>query len=162
MVICGLDDQVRIVEIPRTNLKKQLVRNRMYYRVCLTQNCEICPFGKADDCMASGVAYLYLCKTCGEEYIGETGRSLCVRIKEHLGGMKHSNAATHLGAHRRKCHENAPFCIAVTILSYESENVARRTLEAFWLNAKSPKMNRKEECIAVTNELALYQDLCGF
>ncbi|KAK6726918.1 hypothetical protein RB195_004925 [Necator americanus] len=29
-------------------------------------------------------------------------------------------------------------------------------------NAKSPKMNRKEECIAVTNELALYQDLCGF
>ncbi|KAK6726986.1 hypothetical protein RB195_004969 [Necator americanus] len=39
--------------------------------------------------------------------------------------------------------------------------VARGTLEAFWINAKSPKMNRKEECLAVTKELALYQDLCG-
>ena len=112
--------------------------------------------------MVSGVVYLISCKTCGEEYIGETGRPICVRIKEHLDGMKHSNTATPLGAHRRKCHENAPFCIAATILSYEPEIVARRTLEVFWINAKSPKMNRKEECIAVTNELALYQDLCGF
>ncbi|KAK6762751.1 hypothetical protein RB195_023456 [Necator americanus] len=161
LIRCGLDDQVRVVEIPPPNLKKQLVRNRMYDRICLTQNRVIYPFGKASHCMVSGVVYLISCKTCGEEYISKTGRSLCVRIKEHLDGMKHSNAATPLGTHRRKCHENAPFCIAATILSYEPEIVARRTLEAFWINAKSPKVNRKEECLAVPNELALYQDLCG-
>ncbi|KAK6728747.1 hypothetical protein RB195_006038 [Necator americanus] len=159
---CGLEDQVRVVEIPPTNLKKQLVRNRMYDRFLLTPDCVICPFGKEGDCMVSGVVYLISCKTCGDQYIDETGRPLCVRIKEHLRGMKQSNAATPLGVHRRQCHEDVPFCIAVTILSYEPEIIARRTLEAFWINAKGSKMNRKEECLAVTNELALYQDLCGF
>ncbi|EYC21378.1 hypothetical protein Y032_0019g3785 [Ancylostoma ceylanicum] len=50
--------------------------------------------------------------------------------------------------------------VAVTILSWKPEIVARRTLEEFWIIARSPKMNRKEVCIAVTNELALYQDPC--
>ncbi|KAK6738482.1 hypothetical protein RB195_020530 [Necator americanus] len=31
-----------------------------------------------------------------------------------------------------------------------------KTLEAFWINAKSAKMSRREKCIAVTEELALY------
>ncbi|KAK6764420.1 hypothetical protein RB195_024660 [Necator americanus] len=131
LVRCGLDDQVRVVEIPPTILKKQLVRNRMYDRICLIQNCAICPFGKAGDCMVSGVVYLISCKTCGEQYIGETGRPLCVCIKQHLDGMKHSNAATHLGTHRRKCRENARFCISATILSYKPEILTRRSLEAF-------------------------------
>ncbi|KAK6737670.1 hypothetical protein RB195_020029 [Necator americanus] len=61
-----------------------------------------------------------------------------------------------------QCHDNTPFKIAVTILARESDVLARKTLEAFYITAKSPIMNRKEECIAVTNELAPYQDLCGF
>ncbi|KAK6728425.1 hypothetical protein RB195_005830 [Necator americanus] len=55
----------------------------------------------------------------------------------------------------------APFCAAATIPSYEPEIVAYSTLDAFWINARSPKLNRKEECVAVTNELALNQDLCS-
>ncbi|KAK6749570.1 hypothetical protein RB195_001904 [Necator americanus] len=52
--------------------------------------------------------------------------------------------------------------IAVTILARESDVLAFvNTLEAFYITAKSPIMNRKEECIAVTNELAPHQDLCG-
>ncbi|KAK6739453.1 hypothetical protein RB195_008128 [Necator americanus] len=54
LVKCGLENQVRVVEIPPTNLKKQLVRNRMYDRFCLTPDCVICPFGKEGDCMVSG------------------------------------------------------------------------------------------------------------
>ncbi|KAK6741517.1 hypothetical protein RB195_009399 [Necator americanus] len=50
----------------------------------------------------------------------------------------------------------------VSILSYEYEITARRTLEAFWITTKSPKMNKKDECIAITNELSVYQDLCVF
>ncbi|KAK6764997.1 hypothetical protein RB195_025075 [Necator americanus] len=157
MVKCGVEELVRIVEIPPANLKKQLVQNRMYDRFCHTPDCVTCPFGKEGDCMVSDVVYLISCKTCGDQYIGETGRPICVRIRERLKGMKQSNAATPLGAHRRQCQENVSFCIAVTVL----EIIARRTLEAFWINAKGPKMNRKEECLAVTNELALYQDLCG-
>ncbi|KAK6733328.1 hypothetical protein RB195_017214 [Necator americanus] len=108
----GLQDSVRVVDIPPVNLKQQLVRNRAYDRLCETPNCIVCPNGRQ-------------------------------------------------GAHRRQCHDNIPFKIAVTILARESDVLARKTLEAFYITAKSPIMNRKEECIAVTNELAPYQDLCG-
>ncbi|KAK6758223.1 hypothetical protein RB195_015818 [Necator americanus] len=81
LVKCGLEDQVRVVEIPPTNLKKQLVRNRMYDRFCLTPDCVICPFGKEGDCMVSGVVYLISYKTCGDQYIGETGRPFVFALK---------------------------------------------------------------------------------
>ncbi|KAK6753885.1 hypothetical protein RB195_013086 [Necator americanus] len=69
LVKCGLEDQVRIVEIPPTNLKKQLVRNRKYDRFCLTPDCVICSFEKEGDCMVSGVVYLISCKLSGDQYI---------------------------------------------------------------------------------------------
>ncbi|VDM53462.1 unnamed protein product [Angiostrongylus costaricensis] len=38
--------------------------------------------------MSSGTVYLFSCKACVDEYVGETGRPLCVRIKEHLVGKR--------------------------------------------------------------------------
>ena len=87
---------------------------------------------------------------------------MCIRVKEHLDGLAKSKTFIPLGAHRRICHPNSEVEVEVRILSYESEITARRTLEAFWITAKSPKMNKKDECIAITNELSPYQDLCGF
>ncbi|EYB85941.1 hypothetical protein Y032_0287g1426 [Ancylostoma ceylanicum] len=70
--------------------------------------------------------------------------------------------ATSLGTHRRLCHENSKIQNGVTFLSREPKIIARKTLRAFWITAKGPKMSRKDECIAITKELALYQNLCGF
>ena len=112
--------------------------------------------------MESGVVYLITCQTCGDQYVGETGRPLCVRVKEHLDGLEKSKLSTPLGAHRRQRHDDQHYDVAVTILSQEPDTVARKTLEAFWIASKTPKINRKEECIAVTTELAPYQALCGF
>ena len=43
-----------------------------------------------------GLIYSYRCQdiTCGEEYIGETGRTLVDRHKEHLKGVKVQNGGT--------------------------------------------------------------------
>ncbi|VDM54378.1 unnamed protein product [Angiostrongylus costaricensis] len=80
--------------MPPSNLRHQLVRNRLYDRLCATQNCIIFPSVRDGDCMSSGTVYLISCKACGDEYVGETGRSLCVRIKEHLdhiqAGLAHA------------------------------------------------------------------------
>ena len=153
---------MRIVEIPPANLKRRLARNRIYDRICETSECVICPYGKLGDCAVSGVVYLIACLSCGQEYVGETGRPLMVRVKEHLDGLNRSIPGTPLGAHRRQSHGNLNFEIKVTILSYEKDIVARKTLEAFWITAKNPKINRKEECLSITSELAAFQDLCRF
>ncbi|KAK6763314.1 hypothetical protein RB195_023864 [Necator americanus] len=39
----GLQDSVRVVDIPPANLKQQLVRNRAYDRLCERPNCIVCP-----------------------------------------------------------------------------------------------------------------------
>ena len=111
--------------------------------------------------MTSGVVYLITCNACGDTYVGETGRPLCCRIKEHLDGLNRSKISTPLGSHRRLVHGNSQIEVGATILSREPETLARKTLEALWIAAKYPKMNRKEECIAITNELAPYQSLWG-
>uniref|UniRef100_A0A7I4YNC5 Reverse transcriptase domain-containing protein n=1 Tax=Haemonchus contortus TaxID=6289 RepID=A0A7I4YNC5_HAECO len=159
---CGLKDMVRVVEIAPENLKQRLVRNRCYDRICLTPNCVVCPNGQEGDCMTSGVVYLITCNLCEDEYIGETGRPLCVRVKEHLEGLNRARVETPLGAHRVESHKGVVFGITVRILLREPLTSARKTLEAFFINANSPKMNRKEECLAVANELAPFSDLCGF
>ncbi|VDM51849.1 unnamed protein product [Angiostrongylus costaricensis] len=63
--------------MPPSNLRRQLVRNRLYDRLCATQNCMICPSGRDGDCMSSGTVYLISCKAFEDEYVGEAGRPLC-------------------------------------------------------------------------------------
>ncbi|EYC42711.1 hypothetical protein Y032_0521g2875 [Ancylostoma ceylanicum] len=152
----NLDSLVTVVDLPPDNLKRQLVRNRLYDRFCPTPGCIICPNGKGGDCMGSGIIYLISCSECGDEYIGETARPLCLRIKEHLEGKARSRESTPLGAHRLHRHGGADFGVKVSILAHEQQISARKSLEAFWIHAKNPKMNRKEECLSITRELAPY------
>ncbi|EYC13964.1 hypothetical protein Y032_0042g630 [Ancylostoma ceylanicum] len=86
----ALNNIVSVVEIPPNNLERQLVRNRMYDRFCITPNYVVCPTAKPGDCMCLGVIYLITCISCGEEYMGETERPLCARIREHLDAKQRS------------------------------------------------------------------------
>ncbi|VDP62610.1 unnamed protein product, partial [Heligmosomoides polygyrus] len=52
--------------------------------------------------------------------------------------------------------------VAVTILARESDVSARKTLEALWIASRNPKINRKDECVAVTQELAPFVGLSNF
>ncbi|VDO41663.1 unnamed protein product [Haemonchus placei] len=79
-----LANDVFLLNTPRENIKHQLVRNRLYDRTCITDNCVICPYGKVGDCAQRAVVYQLQCLTCDACYIGETGRGLCVRVKEQL------------------------------------------------------------------------------
>lgn len=52
--------------------------------------------------------------------------------------------------------------VAVTILACERDITTRRVLEAFWIVARNPRINHKEECIVVMQEPTHYIDLSGF
>uniref|UniRef100_A0A7I4XX46 GIY-YIG domain-containing protein n=1 Tax=Haemonchus contortus TaxID=6289 RepID=A0A7I4XX46_HAECO len=80
----GLQDVVQLVNFPDNNIKQLLVRNRLYDKRCITNDCTICPYWKTSDCALIGVIYQIECRACGSTYIGETRRQLAVRTKEHL------------------------------------------------------------------------------
>ena len=59
-----------------------------------------------------------------------------------------------------RVHNGFDYEVETTNLETETEISARKTLEAFWIHSKNPKMNRKEECSIITNELYPYLRLC--
>ncbi|VDP23227.1 unnamed protein product [Heligmosomoides polygyrus] len=119
----------------------------------------VCPGGKQGDCAVWGVVYQISCQACGEEYIGETGRPLHVRIKDNLDGKEKLRASTALGYHRINSHGGEDFAIGVRILGREVQTSARKAPEAFWIYHRGPKVNRKVECLYITRELKPYLSL---
>uniref|UniRef100_A0A7I4YIV6 Mucin-22-like n=1 Tax=Haemonchus contortus TaxID=6289 RepID=A0A7I4YIV6_HAECO len=96
----------------------------------------------------------------GSTYIGETGRQLATRIKEHLASMRRGSLMTALGRHKIEEHNGNSFEIKCTILAQETEISARKALEAFWIFQRSPKMNGRDECPSITNDLLPYIPHC--
>ncbi|KAJ1361895.1 hypothetical protein KIN20_021267, partial [Parelaphostrongylus tenuis] len=46
----SFEQSVALIEIPPNTLKRQLVRNRLYDRLCIMKDCKICPNGRDGDC----------------------------------------------------------------------------------------------------------------
>ncbi|VDP49879.1 unnamed protein product [Heligmosomoides polygyrus] len=100
-----LDDLVRVVEIPLANPKAKL------NGVSMTAHVILIPAWSART-----------------EYIDETDRPLCVKVKEHVDGLglDKCKVSTPLGEHRLRSHSGAVVEIAVTILARDSDVAARK------------------------------------
>ena len=94
--------------------------------------------------------------------MGKTSRPLCIRVKEHLDGLNKSKIFTTLGDNRLRCHGGTIFEGTVMTLGREPEISAHRTLESLRIAAKTPKINRKDECVALTRDPVSFVDFCGF
>jgi len=104
------------------NLKNLLVRSKLQtdykgkFSKCLTRRCVTCKYAaetdtfggvhrsdkypiKYDlDCRSSNVIYMIICNKCNLQYIGETGRTLGLRFRDHLYAIRH-NTPTPIGSH---------------------------------------------------------------
>ncbi|EYC20993.1 hypothetical protein Y032_0020g172 [Ancylostoma ceylanicum] len=160
LIRAQLHDDVVLVNIPNDNIKRQLVRNRLYDRSCVVESCTICPYGKIGDCVRTGVIYEIERSVCHARYIGETGRPLFVRVNEHLASKKRESLTTPLGKHRREAHGRNDFDVKCKILAYEAKTSARKALEAFYISARNPDMNGRNEHLAITNDLIPFLSLC--
>ena len=155
-----LEDDVMLVNIPHSNIKKQLVRNRLYDAECTSESCIVCPYGKLGDCAKQGVVYQLECLTCNATYIGETGRALCIRVKEHLASKRKGTLTSPLGRHKLEAHGGDDFDVRCIILACETEITARKALEAAWIYTGNPAMNNKNECVLIRGELLPFVSLC--
>lgn len=70
----GLENSVAFVEVPPSTLSQQLLRNRLYDRLCKTEDCITCPNGRDGVCMSFGAIYLIFRKTFGNGHNGEMDR----------------------------------------------------------------------------------------
>ena len=88
--------------------------------------------------------YSLSCKTCKEEYIGETLRAVKVRCKEHRDAMRLSHTPKSVVAEHVHCQDE--------VLEIEWENVRviddakrkwkRKIREAMQIQKRKPRMNR--------------------
>ena len=90
------------------------------------------------------VVYSVKCKTCKDEYVGETKRALSVRKKEHsdairLGQCSKSAIAEHVHDHPSP-HEMD--WSTLQVVDRARRQVERRVREAFHIYKRQPKINR--------------------
>ena len=85
-----------------------------------------------------GVVYHIQCQDCVKDYIGETGRSLGTRFKEHTNRQGVNSAVKeHLSNTGHKCTIDN-----VKILSKEDNWHKRKIREAIQIARHSPSLNR--------------------
>ena len=94
----------------------------------------------------AGVVYRINCKDCEASYVGQTGRHLKERIKEHkklveTGNTAHSGVAEHaFEAHHEINFDN------IEVIHVESNQKRRLVSEAITIQTTEPAMNRERGC----------------
>ena len=87
-----------------------------------------------------GVVYSIPCADCSATYIGETGRTLKVRMAEHKRAVKSKDPPNGIAVHVQKTAHNINWQEA-RILARENNWGRRRVLEALEIQQRRPKMN---------------------
>ena len=84
---------------------------------------------KNDSNDPKSVMYEIPCKGCGETYVGETGRGVAVRLKEHRSDVKFHRVSNAIVLHIEKCH-HLPDWDSTRLLEKNIKKQTRKILEA--------------------------------
>jgi desmoglein 4 len=142
------------------NTKRKLVGLKRCYKPC-----EICPYilnskefysthtnekfllKGSFNCNTEGVIYLLTCTKCNAQYVGQTGRRVVDRIKEHLYCIRKKKEAT--GIHfSTGNHSNSDMRVQVIEKVMPNTVNMRLERESFWINklaTKSPQGLNKND-----------------
>ena len=109
---------------------------------------------KTEKLKKCGVEYYVKCEQCENDYIGETGHSLDIRLKEHIAK---SNSAIY-----EHCIHTGPKIDPqnTKILTSEDSNIKRRVKEAINMKQRRQSLNRDEslEISSVYNYFLVSRD----
>ena len=102
--------------------------------------------------MTSGVVYKVNCKDCEKYYIGETGRTIETRMKEHNQGANgEQEKVSGLSQHLKQTNHEADFD-DVKVLFRERNFRMRKFKEALAIKEhKTNLLNKKEEIKLLSN-----------
>ena len=136
---------VNVLPKPSRTLKEILVRSRLYDKDCDGTTCFDCTHTKRI-CKIKGAIYEIECAGCREKYIGETGRCLVDRIKEHLADLRYyENRSGPWAVHRRENHAGNDITVTVKVRAVERNLQERKVKEALLIKLEKPSVNARVE-----------------
>ena len=137
--------KVNVMAKPPPSLKQILVKSRLYDNKCTDENCLICS-GVSGQCKIKGAVYKLTCTSCSAVYVGETGRELSDRIREHRSDIRSSMTSSRRGpVHAREDHAGEQITFSLRILAIERRLQERNFKEAIWIKMLSPSINIRAE-----------------
>ena len=89
----------------------------------------------------ANVVYEISCKNCPSKYIGETGRLLDARLKEHRKDVREQKELSHIAMHVSNYGHTFDFDNAA-VLHVDSNYSKRKTLESYYTCANRNSINR--------------------
>ena len=112
------------------------------HKPCNTIESKLCQLKDKRNVMAlSNVVYELRCKDCDVVYIGETGRQVGQRIREHENAIARNCHLSKINQHIRSTGHSFNFC-DVKILARETNHQKRLYLEAYY-SVNQHSINRK-------------------
>ncbi|EYC11231.1 hypothetical protein Y032_0051g2089 [Ancylostoma ceylanicum] len=139
---------VRLIFRPPPTLRGILTSSRIYESRCDVEDCQYCTDRKI--CHLRGPVYMITCSTCGQRYIGETGRPLRERLNEHRRALTspQSYPTNSFSRHRTAVHtREPPPLLEVTVLHRHLEHpVERKIMEAREIKRHRPEINSRMCC----------------
>ena len=108
--------KIKVVEKMHSTIKCEIQRSNPFQnKNCGREDCVLCKRKMNIDCRTRGCVYEIECKECKMKYIGQTGRSLYERIKEHFDAFKDKKEKSVLWEHARIHHNNESSEIEIKI-----------------------------------------------
>ena len=100
------------------------------------------PKDKDDILEKAGVVYQIGCKDCEATYVGQTGRHLKVRLKEHSKALEKGNIMNSgVAEHAFEAHHEIDLDY-VKVLDVENNQGRHLVREAMFIRSVDPQMNR--------------------
>ena len=96
------------------------------------------PVDKLDKC---GVVYNIDCGGCSKCYIGETGRPLKTRLKEHVKSVKEGDCKSALSQHNLDTGHKVDFD-SIKVIQQAAQLRERKVTESIHIRLKRPALNR--------------------
>ena len=101
--------RVKVVERRGRTIKSMLQKSNPFpLRKCAKRDCVLCVNDMGVDCRKRGVVYEVFCKErgCGKKYVGQTGRTLYERMRDHMIQNKNEEHAgvSALEKHKHESH----------------------------------------------------------
>ena len=125
--------KVKVVERRGNTMKRMLQKSDPFKKMaCEERDCVICMEGIDVDCRMRGVVYEIMCKEegCNRKYIGQTGRSLYERMKEHTmyNERDKENDSKPIARHSYEEHQGRKIKIDVKIIGSMYGQPTRRMI----------------------------------